>query len=103
MQEEELREYAENLAFHLVAESFMSKDKLKDFPRNSMLEMIDTAPEEIKEELEEEAALFEELVITYFFRRLEYMKHEGFLWKKKDTYSIISDQEQDKILRELAK
>lgn len=81
----------------------MSKDKLKDFPRNSMLEMMDTAPEEIKEELEEEAALFEELVITYFFRRLEYMKHEGFLWKKKDTYSIISDQEQDKILRELAK
>ena len=52
MQEEELREYAENLAFHLVAESFMSKDKLKDFPRNSMLEMMDTAPEEIKEELE---------------------------------------------------
>jgi hypothetical protein len=103
MHEEELKEYAENLAFHLVAEQFMLKDKLKDFPRNSMLEMIDTAPEEIKEDLEEDADIFEELVISYFFRRLEYMKHEGFLWKKNDTYSIISDQEQDKILEQLAK
>jgi hypothetical protein len=103
MHEEELREYAENLALHLVADQFMIKDKLKDFPRNSMLEMIDTAPEELKEELEEDADLFEELVISYFFRRLEYMKHEGFLWKKNDTYSIISDQEQDKILKQLAK
>ena len=103
MHEEELREYAENLALQLVADQFMIKDKLKDFPRNSMLEMIDTAPEELKEELEEDADLFEELVISYFFRRLEYMKHEGFLWKKNDTYSIISDQEQDKILKQLAK
>jgi hypothetical protein len=58
---------------------------------------------EIKEDLEEDADIFEELVISYFFRRLEYMKHEGFLWKKKDTYSIISDQEQDEILEQLAK
>jgi hypothetical protein len=67
------------------------------------LHIIDTAPEDIKEHLLEDVDRFEELVISYFFRRLEYMKHEGFLWKKNDTYSIITDQELDEILENLSK
>jgi hypothetical protein len=103
MDEIELKEHAESIATHLVAEHFLVKNKLKDFPRNDLLHIIDTAPEDIKEHLLEDVDRFEELVISYFFRRLEYMKHEGFLGKKNDTYSIITDQELDEILENLEK
>ena len=89
-----------------LAKYFVSNDTLTELPLDVLQGVINGCTDDVKEMIYAEGEEFEQTIIRYMFKKLDYLTSEGFTTKNENeygtyTYHFISDKDQEKILRDL--